>query len=212
MSLEDLFRANAEMIIHQLGPLSGLEFGYNVNSVAWVDGFIEQQRTRSNPNQRPKDEWITVLGSFLGECIIRCFGGQWKNVNGQWAIHFDNRNAVYPFAKVHKRFASGLEDSIEIFFKNIPILFTVSLGEVDQPHTEKAADMLIFFTRQAEEAYTRFYEARSDSERSAVYNDCKESMAEAIRLSRLLGLDQNTADLEKKLTHYKNVFRHQMNF
>jgi hypothetical protein len=43
-------------------------------------------------------------------------------------------------------------------------------------------------------------------------NECKESMADAIHLARRLGLEDKVVELEKKLEHYKNVFRHQMDF
>jgi len=35
-------------------------------------------------------------------------------------------------------------------------------------------------------------------------------MTEAILLARQLGFDDRAAELEKKLEHYKAVFRHQM--
>jgi len=69
-----------------------------------------------------------------------------------------------------------------------------------------------FFVRQAEEAYNRLYDEWSSSGRAAAYNECKESMADAIRLARELGLEDKVIELEKKLEHYKAVFRHQMDF
>jgi len=65
--MEDKIRANAELVIKQLGPLSGLAFGYNADSVVWVDGFIEQQRSRSDIDNDQVDGLVNVLGSFLGE-------------------------------------------------------------------------------------------------------------------------------------------------
>jgi hypothetical protein len=73
-------------------------------------------------------------------------------------------------------------------------------------------EKLMFFILQAEDAYNRIYDAWSSSERAAAYNDCKESMADAIHLARQSGLDDKVIELEEKLKHYKEVFRHQMNF
>ena len=39
-------QSNVDLVISQLGPLSGIDFGLNRESVAWIDGFIERQRSR----------------------------------------------------------------------------------------------------------------------------------------------------------------------
>ena len=69
----DKIRANAELVIQSLGPISDLgeRFGYNRESIAWVEGFIERQRSR--PDIKPEEVQclISILGSFLGECVIR---------------------------------------------------------------------------------------------------------------------------------------------
>jgi hypothetical protein len=209
---EDKIRANAELVIKELGPLSGLEFGYNAESVAWVDGFIEQQRNRSDLDKNTINGLVNALGSFLGECIIRYFGGYWNNSNGEWCVRFDEENAVYPFNKVHKQFANGPEDSIKSFFKLIPVTFKEHIRKTDQYQTSKSIEQLEIIIRQAEDAYSRIYDEWSSSGRAAAYNECKESLADAIHLARELGLEDKVTELEKKLDHYKNVFRHQMDF
>jgi len=210
--MEDKIRASAEFVIKQLSPLSGLEFGYNAESVAWVDGFIERQRNRSDIDKNIMDGLVNTLGSFLGECIIRCFGGYWHNKEGEWCVRFDSENEIYPFNKVHKQFANGPEDSIKSFFELIPVMFKEHMRKIDQSQTSNSMEQLEVFIRQAEDAYSRIYDEGSRSGRAAAYNECKESMADAIRLARELGLGDKVAELEKKLDHYKNVFRHQMDF
>jgi hypothetical protein len=210
--LEDKIRANAELVIKELGPLSGLEFGYNAESVDWVDGFIEQQRNRSDLDKNTINGLVDALGSFLGECIIRCFGGYWNNSDGEWCVRFDKENAVYPFNKVHKQFANGQEDSIRSFFELIPVMFKEHVQKTEQTQISNRIEQLEKFIRQAEDAYSRIYDEGSSSGRAAAYNECKESMADAIRLARELGLEDKVVELEKKLDHYKKVFRHQMDF
>ncbi len=204
--MEDKIRANAELVIKQLGPLSDLAFGYNAESVAWVDGFIEQQRNRSDIDKNAINGLVNVLGSFLGECIIRCFGGTWQNGDGEWSVRFGDENAAYPFRKVRKQFDNGQEDSIKKFFEVIPVIFK------KQTETSDSMKKLECFIHQAEDAYSRLYDEPSRSGRAAAYNECKESMADAIHLARELGLEDKVIELEKKLEHYKNVFRHQMDF
>jgi hypothetical protein len=212
IGVEDRIRANAELVIQQLGPLSGLEFGYNAESVGWVDGFIERQRNRSDIDKDTKDGLVNTLGSFLGECIIRCFGGHWQNADREWCVRFDDKNAVFPFSKVRKQFTNGPEDSIKSFFEVIPLVFKKTIQKPDPSPISDSMKQLEFFIRQAEDAYSRIYDEWSSSGRAAAYNDCKESMAEAIHLARELGLEDKVVELEKKLDHYKKVFRHQMDF
>ena len=195
--LKERIRANAALVIGQFSPLADFDFGFNARSVAWVDGFIENQRQRPDRDHHTEESLIDILGSFLGECIISCFGGQWEQREDQWCIHFGSRNALYPFHKVRKRFANGPQDSIETFFSLIPLTFPEYV-------------QLEWHIRQAEAAYARLYEARSDSERAAAYSDCKEGMADALHLARKLGLEERAVKLERKLAHYKAVFRHQM--
>lgn len=66
---------------------------------------------------------VTTLGSFLGECIIRSFGGEWSMCDGAWCVRLDEKNAVFPFAKVAKQLENGPGDSVFSFFSVIPILF-----------------------------------------------------------------------------------------
>lgn len=207
INMEDKIKTNAELVIKQLGPLSGFEFGYTAESVSWVDQFIEHQRHRSGVDENTIDRLADMLGSFLGECIIRFFGGHWQNINGEWSVYFDNGNVVFPFSKVKKQFINGREDSIESFFEVIPMMVKQN---ADQSLILESMKQLTFFIRQAEDAYDRIYDARSNSEGTAAYSDCKENMYDAIHLARQLGLEQKAIELEKRLTHFKEVFRHQM--
>lgn len=118
---------NAQLVIEQMGQLSGLNFGYDAESVAWLDGYIE--RIRNEIDQSNVERLVNVLGSYLGECIIRCYGGYWENKEGQWQVSFDEKNAAYPFAKVQKQFNNGPGDSIKSFFEVIPVVFASSLKE-----------------------------------------------------------------------------------
>lgn len=121
----EMIRGNADMVVRKVGPLSNLgeSFGYNRASVEWVDGYIERLRASGQFTEEEKlQNLISVLGSFLGECVVRVHGGEWRNVDRGWGVYFTNSSAAFPFAKVSKQFASGLEggDSILGFFDMIP--------------------------------------------------------------------------------------------
>lgn len=117
-------RANAEMVVEQLGASSGLEsFGFDAPSVEWLEGFIERQRVRDDVGPEYVPKMVSTLGSFLGECIVRSNGGRWALGDDGWRVEFDAKNAAYPFAKVEKQFANGRGDGVYSFFRAIPLVF-----------------------------------------------------------------------------------------
>jgi hypothetical protein len=117
-------QANAELVIQQLRPLSFDGFGYNAESVAWLEGYIERLRQSGTfETEETREGLVSVLGSFLGECIVRCYGGSWTQQDGLWCVGFGKGNAAFPFAKVSKQMRNGLDDGIGGFFRTIPVLF-----------------------------------------------------------------------------------------
>src|SRR4030095_11778686 len=114
------------MVFEQLSKLSGLaRFGFDAPSVQWLEGFIERQRIREDVGPEFVSKMVSGLGSYLGECIVRSYGGQWALGNDGWRVQFDDKNAAFPFAKVQKQFANGKDagDGVYGFFTAIPILF-----------------------------------------------------------------------------------------
>jgi hypothetical protein len=113
-------RANAELAIERLGPVSRLDFGLNRESVEWVEGFIERQRERLDFDPANLGALADVLGSFLGECLVVATGGEWFRDDeiGAWGVRFPNGSAAFPFAKVDKQFREGLVggESISSFY------------------------------------------------------------------------------------------------
>jgi hypothetical protein len=100
-----------------------LNLEYNGDSVKFIEGFIE--RNKSNLSKEEINGLINSLGSFLGQCIIKNYGGHWQadEDNGTVAVVFDDNNKAYPFAKVSKQFENGLEDSVYSFYSLIPTVF-----------------------------------------------------------------------------------------
>lgn len=114
----EMIKSNAAFVIAELGPLSGFDFGLDRASVAWVEGFIERQRGAADG---PESNIVSVLGSYLGEAIIAAAGGRWDETEqGNLGVRFDNGDWCFPFAKVAKQFAGGLEDGESILsFYNV---------------------------------------------------------------------------------------------
>lgn len=109
-----------------MSQVCGFTFGYDAQSVAWLDGYIERQRARAEITEELINGLVNALGSYLGECVIQSYGGYWEEEAGQWRVSFDDENAVYPFAKVAKQFNNGSEDSIRSFFETIPLVFAMA--------------------------------------------------------------------------------------
>ena len=107
-------------MVERFGPLSDIAFGFNRDSVAWVEGFIERQRAERDPSDEIPTGLVNCLGAFLGECIARATDGQWHqgDQDGSWSVQFANGSGAFPFAKVWKQFENGLEggDSILSFY------------------------------------------------------------------------------------------------
>ena len=122
--MEEQIRANAEVVVQQLRPLSGIDFGYTQESVEWLQGYIERLRNSGEfDSVDVKNKLISVFGSFLGECVVRCYGGTWRQHEAGWCVAFNDDNMVFPFAKVAKQMENGLEDSVVSFFTVIPTIF-----------------------------------------------------------------------------------------
>lgn len=121
LQMVDRIRANAELVVTVAAKQLGEAVGYDEAGVRWLDGYIQRQHEQGDPTKR--EGLTSTLGSFLGECIVRSYGGAWAEMDGSWCVRFDDRNAAYPFAKVSKHLEHGAEDSVLSFFTIIPVLF-----------------------------------------------------------------------------------------
>jgi len=134
--MEEQLRANAELVLRELREIAGADFGYTQESVKWLEGYIERLRTSGDfDDVETKTKLISVFGSFLGECVIRCYGGTWKlhDEAGAWCVALKAGGFAFPFAKVAKQFDHGLEDGIASFFTVIPILQDLSRRTLSSP-------------------------------------------------------------------------------
>ena len=114
-----MIEANAALVIDELSSLSQRSFGFDEESVAWVEGFIERQR--EGIGAEASSGLINVLGSYLGQAIIAATGAVWDTDDtGNLGIAFANGDMAYPFAKVGKQLAQGVDDGESILsFYNV---------------------------------------------------------------------------------------------
>lgn len=123
-NLSESVLENAENTIMMFGRSHNVNLAYDEKSVRFLDDFINESSSKYNEEQRNK--LVEFLGSFLGECVRRTYGGSWEIINNEAAIRFDENNAVFPFNKIRKQFENGAEDSILSFYQIIPMVFKLN--------------------------------------------------------------------------------------
>lgn len=123
------FENLAEQVKNQLG------LDYDTESVKFIEGFIERQRNSFDNEQRKG--LVNSIGSFVGQCVIRNYGGHWQVDQETEAIcvAFDDKNKIFPIAKAAKQFENGLEDSVYSFYTCIPRVF-----KIESPSISKTGD------------------------------------------------------------------------
>lgn len=93
---------------------------FDQSGVEWIDGYINRLRESLAPDKR--SGLTSTLASFVGECIIRTYGGTWAQKDGWWGVQVSGRIWACPFAKIEKQFQNGPEDSVASFFTCISVL------------------------------------------------------------------------------------------
>jgi hypothetical protein len=68
---------------------------------------------------------------------------------------------------------------------------------------------LYWLEAQAEEAYSRMYDAEFGTSATGYYSDAKEFLYDAIGLAQRLGMQEKAGRLKQRLAHIKAVFRSQ---
>jgi hypothetical protein len=121
MDVFDRIRANAALVVKTFGENNDVHLDYDADSVAWVDGYIE--RNRQGWDEQTAENLSNVLGSFLGECIRRNYGGEWTMTENGIGVAVDEKNVVFPLHKAKKQIRNGSEDSIASFYQIIPVIF-----------------------------------------------------------------------------------------
>ena len=158
--MKELIEYNASLVIKQMQELLGVKLAYDEKSVTWIDNYIAGIRADLSPSVR--EGLVSVLGSFFGECIRRRYGGEWKEIEGRWAIAFDDHNVIYPLTKVGKHFESE-GNSILSLYASIPLLFKDVLkdGQAEDFETDDIAGWLD--SLQSHEYLARKYRFKGDA-------------------------------------------------
>ncbi|MDR2112099.1 MAG: hypothetical protein LBQ62_03195, partial [Candidatus Accumulibacter sp.] len=140
----DQLRRAAEQLREILREQLHIELNYDLESVRWLDKYIERTRLRTDISNWKGS--INLIGSFLGECVIRNFGGQWAMHDEMVCVSLDEGNVVFPYNIVTKQFENGADagDSISSFYE-----ITEILRALEKPLTP-AQNRLLEFSRKSD--------------------------------------------------------------
>ena len=105
----------------------GITLSNNEKSVECLCDFMELELFRNQLTKENRNAWISLIGAFLGQTIIKVYGGQWID-ESNLSIELTDKTICYPIDKVVKQLENGKEDSIyyyltfisEILEKKLP--------------------------------------------------------------------------------------------
>lgn len=113
-------KRTAETVFEMLAE-SGAPAEYGVEALRWLEQLL--LKLRGTLDKEGMATYANAVGSFLGECMCRTYGGTWVKKNDNWGVSLGNgRLVLLPFSKVFALFYGGAEDSFVGMFTLIPRL------------------------------------------------------------------------------------------
>ncbi len=104
----------AEEVRQQLG-LSG----YSGEAVPHLSHLIDSQRHGLAPDER--EGFITAVGCYLGECLVRTYHGEWATgPDGTTGVGIGGQLFFNPFFLVKEQLDKGTSASVAAFFASVP--------------------------------------------------------------------------------------------
>lgn len=95
-----IFSVQAEWSRITISLFHDREIGFDLAGVQAADEYIQ----RATVPEEPYPQTMTGFYYFLGECLIRCFGGKWVFVANLWVVSVPNAGRANPYAWIRKRF------------------------------------------------------------------------------------------------------------
>lgn len=113
---EDIHTA-CEWVVTALNS-SGYKADYTLESMKEIDRFIDEQSGENGIISRGRGKILFSLGCYVGETVIRLYGGKWHTDDNDPAgeinasVELDNGTTIFPMQRVIKRYQNGSEDGI----------------------------------------------------------------------------------------------------
>lgn len=112
----EMIEANAELAVQSARERLGVSLSFDRAGAEWLDGHLNRLRGRLSPEAQAGI--VNVMGSFLGECIVRAHGGEWIEKAGEWLVQVKRAYtvSVNVFGKVEKQLAQVEGESVLSLF------------------------------------------------------------------------------------------------
>lgn len=113
---EDIHAA-CEWVVLALNS-SDYKADYTLESMKEIDRFIDEQSGENGIISRGRGKILFSLGCYIGETVIRLYGGKWYADDNDPAgeinvsVKLDNGTVIFPVQRVIKRYQNGSEDGI----------------------------------------------------------------------------------------------------
>lgn len=97
---------------------SGYKADYTLESMKEIDRFIEEQSGENGIISRNRGNILFSLGCYVGETVIRLYGGKWYADDNDPAgeinisVKLDNGTVIFPVQRVIKRYQNSSEDGV----------------------------------------------------------------------------------------------------
>lgn len=116
-TLEDDLHSACEWVVMALNS-SGYKADYTLDSMKEIDRFIDEQSGEGGLISRNRGQILFALGSYVGETVIRLYGGKWltddDDPQGEInvSVELPGGAVIFPAQRVINRYLSGSEDSV----------------------------------------------------------------------------------------------------
>jgi hypothetical protein len=117
MTQLEQINANADLAVATAQERLGVKLTFDRHGAEWLDGHLD--RLRGHLSAEAQAGVVNVMGSFLGECVVRAHGGEWfENEHGEWLVRVRREYsiAVNVFGKVEKQLNSADGESVLSLF------------------------------------------------------------------------------------------------
>lgn len=93
--------------------------GFGSEEVAHLGHVIDAQRRNLAPAGR--EGFVTAVGCYLGECLVRTYRGEWAaGPDGTTGVGIAGRLFFNPFYLVSEQLNKGAAASVATFFASVP--------------------------------------------------------------------------------------------
>lgn len=111
-SLEEDIHSACEWVVNALN-VSGYNADYSLESMKELDRFFDEQSGEGGIISRNRGQIIFAVASYVGETVIRLYGGKWSGSDEiNMSVELNNGTIIFPTQRVMKRYQNGSEDSI----------------------------------------------------------------------------------------------------